>query len=60
MDKTFQYITHIQTLISKVLDSEMNHIREAGELVASTILKGGFVYTFGTGHSHMMAEELFY
>ena len=58
--KTHQYIQNIQNLISQVLESQMDHIDEAGAIVAESVMNEGYVYVFGTGHSHMMAEELFY
>lgn len=60
MKKTHQYIANIQNLINQVLETQMDKIDEAGTIVANTVMNNGFVYTFGTGHSHMMAEELFY
>jgi len=60
MRKTHQYISNIQNLINRVLETQMDIIDEAGAIVAETIMSNGFVYAFGTGHSHMMAEELFY
>jgi len=60
MRKTLQYITNIQNLINHVLETQMDIIDEAGAIVAESIMSNGFVYAFGTGHSHMMAEELFY
>jgi len=60
MRKTLQYIANIQTLINQVLETQMDKIDEAGSIVANTVMNNGFIYTFGTGHSHMMAEELFY
>jgi uncharacterized phosphosugar-binding protein len=60
MRKTHQYISNIQTLINRVLETQMHNVDAAGAIVAETIMRNGFVYTFGTGHSHMMAEELFY
>ena len=60
MRKTHQYITNIQKLINLVLETQLGNIDEAGAIVAETLMNDGFVYAFGTGHSHMMAEELFY
>lgn len=60
MTKAQQYISNLQDLISRVLETQMEHIEAAGNIIAETLLHQGFVYTFGTGHSHMMAEELFY
>lgn len=60
MRKTLQYIANIQSLIQRALDTQMDKVDSAGTIVAKTVMNNGFVYTFGTGHSHMMAEELFY
>jgi len=60
MRKTLQYIANMQTLINQVLATQMDQVDEAGTIIANTVMNNGFVYTFGTGHSHMMAEELFY
>jgi len=60
MRKTHQYITNIQNQINLVLETQMDKIDEAGVIVAKALMSNGFVYAFGTGHSHMMAEELFY
>ena len=38
----------------------MANIRAAAELVADALAAGGVVHAFGSGHSHMLAEELFY
>ncbi len=60
MKLSAQYLCHISTLIEEVIAHEQSAIDRAGEIMAETIIKGGFVYVFGSGHSHMMAEELFY
>ena len=60
MKKAEQYIANIQKLINRVLETQMDSIHQAGTIVAKTILNDGYVYTFGTGHSHIMAEEVFY
>lgn len=60
MKKVEQYIANIQKLINGVLETQMEPIEQAGILVSDTIMNEGYVYTFGTGHSHMMAEEVFY
>lgn len=60
MRKTIQYIANIQNLINRALQTQMDKVDEAGTIVAKTVMNNGFIYTFGTGHSHMMAEELFY
>lgn len=60
MSAVKKYIENIQNQITLILGNQMDKIDSAGQIIANTIMNGGYVYTFGTGHSHMMAEELFY
>ena len=60
MDITRQYFHNIHTLLDKVLQTQAEAIHQAVSAVADTLAAGGMVYAFGTGHSHMLAEELFY
>ncbi len=60
MKKAIQYIENVQRLVAKALETQLDNIEQAAQIVANTVMNGGYVYTFGTGHSHMMAEELFY
>lgn len=39
--------------------SQAAAVRQAAALLADGIERGGIVYTFGSGHSHMAAEEVF-
>ena len=44
-------------------DAESKHaptIEKVGQAIAESIAAGGILHVFGTGHSHMLAEELFY
>ncbi|MDN3203499.1 SIS domain-containing protein [Algoriphagus sediminis] len=42
------------------LAANQKSIDEAGNIIAGSLEKNGWIYAFGTGHSHMMAEEIFY
>jgi glucosamine kinase len=46
--------------IARLADPEWLNIRAGAELVADAIEGGGHVHAFGSGHSHMLAEEIFY
>ena len=59
MKTSVRYLHYLQGKIQEVLDHEMSNIEKAAELIAQTIIKGGRLYTFGTGHSHLIAEEMF-
>jgi uncharacterized phosphosugar-binding protein len=60
VEKVQQYFSTLKSLVDRALETQMQNIHEAGTIVANTVMKNGYVYAFGTGHSHMMAEELFY
>ena len=60
MNMTQCYFDEIRRLLDQVLTTQGEAIEQAVQAVADTLEKGGTVYAFGTGHSHMLAEELFY
>ncbi|MEG2001833.1 MAG: SIS domain-containing protein [Clostridia bacterium] len=47
-------------LIETIEKEEADHIKAAAEIVYATMKNDGLLHVFCTGHSHMMAEELFY
>ncbi len=60
MEKAKAYITNITQLIQQVEKTQAGPLEQAARLIAGSLQAGGMLYTFGTGHSHMLAEELFY
>lgn len=54
-----RYFDRIHELLDE-LRAEGSRIEAAAELNADCIGAGGVVHVFGSGHSHMMAEEVFY
>lgn len=54
-----QFGEAILSMLKKLLDTQRPAIAEAGRLGAEAIRAGGLIHTFGTGHSHLLAEELF-
>ena len=55
-----QYIQEIERLIAAVKETQTEAIEQAAVLCADALCRDGFLFTFGTGHSHMLAEEIFY
>lgn len=51
------YIDAVTTVLDVVAVSEQDALRRAAEMITRSIQAGGMLYLFGTGHSHMMAEE---
>lgn len=54
------YLDEAVRLLTKVRDEQDSAIHEAAELMAHAVSAGGLVHLFGTGHSHLLSEELFY
>ena len=58
MNKT--YLKNLYTLLEKLENTQEQTIDLVASVCADSIEKGGLLYFFGTGHSHMIAEEPFY
>ena len=57
---SIDYQKKIQFILSKIIREESEKITIAANMIKSSHLNGGQLYVFGTGHSHMMAEESFH
>ena len=55
-----QYYQTVSTLMEKAVNTQEDKITEAARMMAESIQQGGIIFVFGCGHSHMLAEELFY
>jgi uncharacterized phosphosugar-binding protein len=55
-----RYLRSTVAVLEGILAKELRSIRAAAELGATAIAGGGLIHVFGTGHSHVLAEELFY
>ncbi len=53
------YLDSAIALLQEVRETQQEAIEEAGMLCAGAIAKGGLIHVFGTGHSHILAEELY-
>lgn len=47
-------------MLAKIAAGQAANIAAAGGIVARALEQGGVVHAFGTGHSHMIAEEAFF
>ena len=55
-----EYCSRIVEAIEKIKTTQMDAISQAAEEIAIRLEKGGLLYVFGTGHSHMLAEEVYH
>ena len=54
------YLDNIRHLLDKLDNPHTENIDRISRICADKVAKGGLMYFFGTGHSHMIAEEPFY
>lgn len=54
------YIDRLREILEQVKETQRDGLNRAAELVAQSLDGGGVLHLFGTGHSHMIAEEVFY
>ena len=55
-----RYLSVTAGVLAEASRDEQEPILAAGVAIADSIQAGGMIHTFGTGHSHLLAEELFY
>lgn len=53
------YKEYLKNLLDNTLDAQAENITKAANLVKESIKDNGRFYVFGTGHSHMIAEEIY-
>jgi uncharacterized phosphosugar-binding protein len=51
------YMRAVRERLDAIADQQLNAIDRAAAAIVDTIEAGGLVFLFGTGHSHMLAEE---
>jgi len=52
------YLDRIIELVKEMKDEQADAIEEAARLVADALLEGKKVFTFGSGHSQLLAKEI--
>lgn len=55
-----RYLAEADRLLRAAAESQGDAVTRAAGLVAAALGGGGLLHTFGTGHSHLLAEEVFY
>jgi uncharacterized phosphosugar-binding protein len=54
------YLERVRELLLRFRREQRPALGAAAEVVAEALRSGGVLHLFGTGHSHMLAEEVFY
>lgn len=53
------YLNRLVALIKDLQATQLEAVKALGEAVGRSVVTGGIVHLFGSGHSHMAAEEVF-
>lgn len=53
------YLEYLTKTWDSVVENEVDSIDAASELIFESCKNGGRFYVFGSGHSHMVAEEIY-
>lgn len=54
------FFRRLYDVIEEMVGSEGGNIETAADWIAQSLIDGGVVHLFGSGHSHMVAEEVFH
>jgi uncharacterized phosphosugar-binding protein len=52
-----EYMARIQSVLQQIAATQMSAIGAAVDAMVAALRQEGVIYLFGTGHSHMLAEE---
>ena len=55
-----RYFEKSLEIVQRIRDSQKDNIMRASELMADCTAQGGIIRTFGCGHSHLIAEDIFW
>jgi len=55
-----RYLETARKVLERIEKEELSHVKLAAEVIGQSILNGGTLYVFGTGHAAIMAQEVFY
>jgi uncharacterized phosphosugar-binding protein len=60
MDGPERYVDLVIDLLLRLRETQRDPIAAAADTIAASLQRDGVVHLFGTGHSHLLAEEVFY
>ena len=55
-----RYFQVEQEIMNRVLETQGENIMKAAEILADTTQRGGIIYGYGVGHSHLICDDAFW
>ena len=59
MNAASAYLNAAQTILDRIIATQMDNIQRAADICIDSIAAEGLVHLFGTGHSRMFIEEIY-
>lgn len=59
-EKSKLYLAKIREILERIEEEERANLEKGASILAQTIENAGLIHVFGTGHSHIFAEEAFF
>ena len=56
----FAYFDVIRSLLNEAETRNAAALEQSADVIATSLQHDGLLHTFGTGHGHILAEEIFY
>ena len=60
MNANHTYFDNLSALLARTQKTQADAMERAAQKIAESLKAGGMIYTFGTGHGHLLALEIFY
>lgn len=60
MKASERYYEILKETLENAFHGQTGALETAAQRIAESLLNGGMLYTFGTGHGHLLALEIFY
>ena len=60
MNAAERYFENLEKLLSRIRETQREGLETAARRIAGAVRDGHLLYTFGTGHGHLLALEIFY
>lgn len=55
-----RYLSSVIEIFNRIENTQSENIKKAADLMADCTKKGGIIHAFGAGHSHLVAEDVFW
>ncbi len=57
---SYKYMEAIGEVLERIVQEQMENIEDTSQVIAKSLMDGGVLNIFGSGHSHMVVEEAFH